>query len=303
MDSDNLFYILALDGGGSRGIYAAQVLAEMEETLGVQVRECFNLISGTSTGAIIAGAAAVGIEMEKIVRLFERKSAQVFQRRPFRWPLIRSKYGGEPLVRLVRSAVPDVSLREISTPLLIPSSDVSTGGVHVFKSRYVDELGEPYDRDGDVQLSDAILASCAAPLFFDPMIVENYLLVDGGLWANNPSIVALVEAVSKFGRSIDQVCILSIGTGQSTSFFGRSKNWGFLTGWGHLKLVSYVFGLQSQASTNISKLLLGERYIRLNPDIEAWGLDDVDHLDTLKSLASKDFTYNSRQLRECIRRK
>jgi patatin-like phospholipase/acyl hydrolase len=274
----------------------------MEEALGVQVRECFNLVCGTSTGAIIAGAIAVGIEMEKIVRLFEGKSALVFQRRPFRWPLIRSKYGSEPLVRLVRSAVPDVSLGEISTPLLITSSDVSTGGVHVFKSRYLESLGEPYVRDGRVQLCDAILASCAAPTYFDPVCVGEHTLADGGLWANNPSIIALVEAVSKFKKPIEQIRILSIGTGHSINLYGRSKLWGLLTGWGRQKLISYFLGLQSQASTNMSKLLLRDRHFRLDPEIENWDLDDIEHLDNLKSLAAKDFAHNSMQIEKFIRR-
>ena len=93
-----------------------------------------------------------------------------------------------------------MTLGEISTPLMITSSDISTGGVHVFKSRYLKDLGEPYVRDGNVALSEAILASCVAPTYFDPMPVGDFLLADGGLWANNPSIIALTEAVSKFGR-------------------------------------------------------------------------------------------------------
>lgn len=60
MDSDNRFYILALDGGGTRGIYSAQVLAHVEDTFDVPIRDCFDLIAGTSTGSIIAGAAAAG---------------------------------------------------------------------------------------------------------------------------------------------------------------------------------------------------------------------------------------------------
>ena len=97
---------------------------------------------------------------------------------------------------------PGLTLGEVSTPLLITSADLATGGVHVFKSAYLAQLGEPYDRDGDVLLRDAILASCAAPTFFDPKQVESHLLVDGGLWANNPSIIALTEALSKFNRRL-----------------------------------------------------------------------------------------------------
>ena len=87
----------------------------------------------------------------------------------------------------------------------------------------LEDLGEPYVRDGGVLLSDAILASCSAPAYFDPAHVDNYLLADGGLWANNPSIIALVEAVSKFGQPIEQVRILSVGTGHSASFYGSNR--------------------------------------------------------------------------------
>ena len=302
MDSKDTFYILALDGGGTRGIYAAQVLAKIEEAFGVQARECFDLIAGTSTGAIIAGAAAAGIQLDEVVELFERNSARVFRKSLLRCPLFQSKYGSEPLAQLVRSTVPKVTLGEIGTPLLITSSDVSTGGVHVFKSRYLEDLGEPYVRDGGVLLSDAILASCSTPAYFDPAYVGKNNLADGGLWANNPSIIALVEAVSKFGQSIEQVRILSIGTGHSASFYGCNRFWGLLTGWGRQKLVSYVLGLQSQASTNMSKLLLRDRYYRLDPEIETWDLDDTKHLGSLRSLAAKDFTYHSNQIEEFLRR-
>ena len=302
MDGDNTFHILALDGGGARGIYAAQVLTMLEETFSARVQDCFDLIAGTSTGAIIAGAAAVGIELEKIAELFECQSARVFQRRPFRWPLIQSKYASGPLAQMVRSTITDVTLGDISTPLMITSSDVSTGCVHVFKSRYLEDLGEPYVRDRGVLLSDAILASCAAPAYFDPAYVDNYLLADGGLWANNPSIVAVIEAVSKFRHSIEQVHVLSIGTGHSVNFYGRKKFWGLLTGWGRQKLVSYVLGLQSQASTNMSKLLLGDRYFRLDPEIERWDLNDIEHLDNLKSLGARDFTNHIRHIEKCLRR-
>ena len=63
----------------------------------------------------------------------------------------------------------------------------------------------PYTRDGNVLLRDAVLASCAAPMYFDPKAVEPYLLVGGGLWANNPSIIALTEAMSTFNKPIEQV--------------------------------------------------------------------------------------------------
>ena len=164
------------------------------------------------------------------------------------------------------------------------------GGVRVFKSRYMEDQGHEYVRDTDVPLRDAILASCAAPSFFDPMPVDEYLLADGGLWANNPSILAVTEAISKFGRPLPQVHILSVGTGKPRHLYERGRFWGITTGWGRLKLVSYFLDLQSQASTNMATLLLEDRYFRMNPAIENWGLDDVRHLDALKVKADSDFT-------------
>ena len=301
MDTDENFYILALDGGGARGIYPAQILARLERELSKPVGECFDLIAGTSTGSIIAGAAAAGVEMQTLVDLFEKKAADVFGRKRFGWGIFRSKYARQSLERVVREYLPHLRLGDISTPLLVTSSDISTGGVHVFKSRYLQDLGEEYVRDKDVLLGDAVLASCAAPSYFDPMQVDEYLLADGGLWANNPSILAVTEAVSKFRRSLEQVQILSIGTGRPSLLYEPKRTWGIVTGWGRLKLVSYFLNLQSQASTNMARLLLEDRYFRLDPEIEDWDLDDTGPLQVLKVLADRDFTRNSEEIKKRMR--
>ena len=293
---DSAFNVLALDGGGARGIYSAQILACIEQLNGAPVREHFDLIAGTSTGAIIAGAAAVGIPMDRVVELFKDESPRIFRKRRLRSFHIRSKYSIRSLEQAVQSCVSGLTLGEVSTPLMILGSDISTGGVHVFKSRYLKDLGEPYVRDANVVLSDAILASCAAPTFFDPVSVGDFLLADGGLWGNNPSIMALTESVSKFGRSVEQVRILSIGTGHSVNLYSQNRLWGLVTGWGREKLVSYVLRLQSDASANMAKLLLADRYLRIDPEIEAWDLDDIEHLDNLKALAARDFTVLSKAI-------
>ncbi len=295
------FYILALDGGGARGIYPACVLANVERNLGKPIKDCFDLITGTSTGAIIAGAAAAGVKMSAVVDLFDKEAVQVFRSRLSGWGLIRSKYTRARLEQLLKEYLPNKPLGEISKPLLITSSSISTGGVHVFKSKYLDELGEQYLRDGDVLLSDAVLASCAAPSYFDPVQVGDYLLADGGLWANNPSILAVTEAVSKFNRPIEQVHILSIGTGKPLNLYRRRRFWGLATGWGRQKLVEYFLSLQSQASTNMASLLLGDRYFRLDPEIEHWGLDDTKHLHNLKAMADRDFNRFSKEIMEKMR--
>lgn len=299
--SSENFYILALDGGGARGIYPACVLDNIERNLGKPIKDCFDLITGTSTGAIIAGAVAAGVEMSAVVDLFDKEAPQVFRSQLSCWGLVRSKYTRQSLEQLVKEYLPRKRLGEISTPLLITSSSISTGGVHVFKSKYLKEIGEQYLRDGDVLLSDAVLASCAAPSYFDPVQVGDYLLADGGLWANNPSILAVTEAVSKFKRPIERVHILSIGTGKPLNLYRRRRFWGLATGWGRQKLVEYFLNLQSQASTNMASLLLGDRYFRLDLEIERWALDDTKRLHNLKSMADRDFARFSKEIMEMMK--
>ena len=302
MYGDGAFYILSLDGGGARGIYSAQVLAKLEERSGAPVRDRFDLIAGTSAGSIIAGAAASGVSLEKVVELFERQATRIFSRRPLHWGIFRSKYSQNPLEDVLREILPSITMGEIATPLIITASNISTGDVQVFKSRYLADLNLPYHRDGDIPLVEAILASSAAPTYFDPMRVGESLMADGGLWANNPSILAVTEAVSKFGQPLDRIHILSIGTGHSASMYQSGRSWGIMTGWGRTKLVSYFLSLQSQASTNMAKLLLGERYIRLDAEIENWSLDDTERLHNLRALASRDFTYRSDEILKIVRR-
>ena len=293
------FSILALDGGGVRGIYGARLLDRIERTLGNRIGDCFDLIAGTSTGSILAGAAAAQIPMSHTVELFENESPRIFRKQWFITNLAmlwRSRYSAHALDAVLQRYVPGLTLAEISVPLMITSSDLATGGVHVFKSRYLEDLGHPYERDGDVLLKDAILASCAAPTFFDPREMGSNLLVDGGLWANNPSIIALTEALSKFNRAVTEVRIVSIGTGTAPNMYRRRRRWGLLTGWGRDKLVSYTLGLQSQASTNMAGLILGGNYLRLDPTIEAWQLDDTRHMSNLKALADDTFVHKSRAI-------
>ena len=88
MKNTNTFHILALDGGGTRGMYTAQLLAQIEQAFGVRIQTCFDLIVGTSTGAIIAGAAVSDIPMTDIVELFETETPYIFRRRWYRIPLL-----------------------------------------------------------------------------------------------------------------------------------------------------------------------------------------------------------------------
>ena len=290
MENTDPFRILALDGGGTRGIYTAQLLAKIEQAFGTRINACFDLIAGTSTGAIIAGAAVSDIPMTDIVELFETETPHIFRRRWYRIPLFLSKYPSEQLAQVIAKHIPATPLGEIATPLMITSSEITKSEVHIFRSNYgsPDSEGTP-PTNKNVCLRDAILASCAAPIFFAPKSVDNFLLADGCLWANNPSTIAATEALSVFGKEPREIRMLSIGTGHSTNMYQQRRGWGFITGWGGVKLTSYVMTLQAEASAHTAKLLLRGNYLRINPEIDRWEIDNLTQLDNLKSLAERDF--------------
>ena len=301
MQNTDIFRILALDGGGTRGIYTAQLLAQIEQTFGTRIKDCFELIAGTSTGSIVAGAAVSDIPMTEIVELFEIEAPNIFQKRWYRNPLFFSKYSNKKLAQIIAKHIPATPLSEIATPLMITSSEITTSESHIFRSGYIEKVGGPPASDRDVNLHDAILASCAAPTFFATKPVDTTLLADGGLWANNPSIAAFTEAHTKFGKTETQLRILSIGTGHSTNMYRNRRSWGFLTGWGGAKLISYVMTLQSQTAANIAALLLKENYLRINPTIDFWELDSTRQLENLKALASRDFAERTEALKHFTR--
>ena len=301
MDNTDTFHILALDGGGTRGIYTAQLLAKIEEAFGTRIKTYFDLIVGTSTGAIIAGAAVSDIPMVDIVELFDTETPYIFRRRWYRIPLFLSKYPSEQLAQIIAKHIPATPLGEIETPLMITSSEIAKSEVQIFRSNYEsrDSEGTP-PTNKEVCLRDAILASCAAPTFFAPKSVANLLLADGCLWANNPSAIAATEALSVFRKEARKIRMLSIGTGHSTNMYRQRRGWGFITGWGGAKLTSYVMTLQAQASAYTAKLLLKGNYLRINPEIDRWEIDNLTQLDTLKSLAERDFEKYAAEIKAFI---
>lgn len=282
--------ILTIDGGGIRGYFSAYILQRVQEELKIDFSNYFDLISGTSTGSIIAAALATNYPIENVAKLYVEKGAEIFSPQRFNFGGVwKAKYGNAVLKAELESAFSKKTLSETKTRLLIPSVDLVNGQVHVFKSNYLDE----FVRDKSVAISDAVLASCSAPTYFKPHKVESTLLADGGVWANDPTLVAYVEATGKLGFAAENVRILSIGTGISKNYYSNkdeNKNWGAITGWGGPEIIDLLLNLQSKSAGNMVKLLPKGEYIRLNFSREnKLSLDDVSILNDLKAIADSVF--------------
>ena len=239
--------ILSLDGGGTRGIVSLGFLAEIERALcgddpAARLADHFDLIGGTSTGAVIAAALALGWRVTDIREMYMRFAAEVFRRRWRRW-LLLTRYRSEPLERLLRESLhpmgqsgADVLLggAELLTGLAIVMKRVDTGSPWVVSNL----PGAPHfgDRDGAANgnarlpLRKLVQASAAAPLFFEPAelnlgqradgAMERARFVDGGVTPyNNPALRLLELArLPAFGLrwpvGPERLMIVSVGTGR-----------------------------------------------------------------------------------------
>lgn len=298
MNNKKTFKILSIDGGGIRGVYAAHILKRMEEEFKIKLHNYFDLIAGTSTGSIIAAAIACDIPLSEVIQLYKDKGDEIFSKKVW-WKFPKwfsSKFHSEELNKILVGKFGGRTLGDISKPLILPASNITTGKVYVSKSYY----DKNYVRDKHIKLTDAILASCSAPTYFDPHCVGSYLLADGGLWANNPSLVAVIDAKKRLDQKLEDIKILSIGTGlYKPEFDFKSKLMGFLTGWKGSKLIDFIFSLQSQSTDNyLDLLLLENQKYRINfESSKELPLDKGISVNKLIAKADEDFTYNTQNLR------
>ena len=207
------FQVLALDGGGVLGIFTAAFLAQLEQDIGKPVAQSFDLIVGTSTGGIIAAGLGAGLSAASILEAYVEGASEVFpgprSLRQLR-QAVRPKYPDAGRERLLRALLGEMTLGESCKPLVLPSFNLGSHNVYLFKTPHHERLR----RDWRVPLWHAAMATSAAPTYFPAFELpsDHSRLIDGGVWANNPCMVGVAEAVSLFDRPLCSVRLLSIGT-------------------------------------------------------------------------------------------
>jgi len=293
----NKFKILSIDGGGARGIIPAYILKRIADEFEIDnFYEEFDLIVGTSTGSIIAAGLALGEPIEKIHDLYLNEAENIFSIKNgiYGGIVLKPRYKKDKLVELLKRVFKDKKMKDSKTRLMIPATDLTNGNVYIHKSNY----DEKFVRDKNTLVYKAVLSSCSAPIYFKPEKVnESYLLADGGLWANNPALLAYTEGISKLGIDHENINILSLGTGIGKKYYDiDQKSWGALNL--NMKLIDLVFNLQSINNDNICSHLLGdEQYLRLNyKSKNELPLEKLP--DNWSSNADQKFTYNSDKIKE-----
>lgn len=283
--ADRPFRILSIDGGGIRGILPATILAEFERIHlnGQSAGDYFDLIAGTSTGGIIALGLSIGMTASDILKVYIEHGEEIFP--PLRGPfkglkaklqfvrsLSRYRYERAPLELELRRIFGKKLLGEAQRRLCIPSFDGFTE-VNVFKTPHHPD----FKRDWREEMVTIALATSAAPTFFSIYRNGDRHFADGGVWANNPVMVALADAMSCYAIDRHQIEILSIGCGDSEMIFtkGQIRGGGL---WHWREIISAAMHLAGQNALGQAGLLIGrDRLVRIDapamPD-EPIKLDD-----------------------------
>jgi patatin-like phospholipase/acyl hydrolase len=280
--------ILAIDGGGIRGLIPAVVLAEIERRSGRRIADLFDLVAGTSTGGILACALArpgdaggPAYSAADLVGLYESEGPEIFHRSLLRRVAsaegcVDERYDDEGLNAALRRYLGAATLSQALTDLFITAYEVERRTTFLFRSSRARE-----DATQDFTLVDAARATAAAPTYFEPARVRDvagaatWTLIDGGVFATNPAMAAYAELQAS-GRAGDADLVVSLGTGAHT----RPLPYEQVRGWGQLEwarpLVDVVFDGVSQAvDVALAQLLPAGRYVRLQTRLEE-ASDDLD---------------------------
>ena len=327
-----MFRILSLDGGGIRGAFGIGLLAEFEDRLGRPVTDYFDLLAGSSTGAITAACLCAGKPASAVKDFYDQNAELIFKRRgphtphpllrPM-WPLVskifrkrtggrfddlfRARYCPMALEEAFREGFGEMAMGDLkANRLIVPSVNLTKGRTVLFRTPHLPEMAGK----GDVRVSDVLLAATAAPTYFPHhTLPDGDAYCDGGLWAVNPSLLAVAEAVKiqqcESGAPLDgaaeptvsqgvrlakaydlsRVQLLSVGAGMPLySLSPPGADAGALYWSRH---VADVMGTsQAQGTQHPLEYTLGERYRHVNFEIphSEWSLDGIEHREVMYGL-------------------
>ena len=297
--------ILAIDGGGIKGAMPAAFLATIEEATGKRIVDHFDLIAGTSTGGILALGLGLGLTAADLLAFYENRGPGIFAQEPIdgfafarrAWrlfgrkartarQLVVPKYKPAALRAALEDAFGDRRLGESETRLVIPAFDRQRCSVHIFKTPHHVRLVTDWRQNA----VDVALATAAAPTYLPGHRLDNGIsLLDGGIWANNPTGVAVVEAISILGWDPRSLYVLSLGCTEAPDAPAEQSG---VTGLALRMADLFLLG-QSRCAMGTAKLLMGaedaeHRLFRLQHTARPgeFELDAVDQIPVLKGIGA-----------------
>lgn len=295
--------VLALDGGGFRGLSQAIVLAEMEKRTGRRTADCFDVIAGTSTGGILALALGKGLPAQKIVDFYIEDGKSIFPSsrtaRLIRWAKwwITAKHSACRLEKALKKCLgEECILGDSNTRLVIPSFELGVRKPYLFKTDHK----ETFEFDWSRRMWEIAMATSAAPTYF-PYFKSSWGIcyADGGLWANNPSIVGAAEAIKILEQPPESLRILNLGNGCSELALGKPswlKKHG-VVGWAK-DIPELLMDASAVSVASTATYLWDNKFLRIEPKLSN-RICPLDHYEpnALRAHAEEAVRINLSKLR------
>lgn len=296
------FRILSLSGGGARGIFQAVFLSKISKQLPSPLWKNFDLICGTSTGAIVGMVIAMGIDIERIVDFYKLSGEKVFKRKFLGGVQRGPIYNQETLRSELQRVLRNMQLKDAKTKVLISSVSINSYDHRVFAN-----FPTLTASDKNLSAVDVVLSSTAAPTYFSPVtpIGQERSYVDGGLWANTPSSLGILFANKYLGIPLNGIKLISVGTGDfptgaTIEYFSNLRQFS-------LEATETIFELmiasQSSFADQYSKEVLGEdNYLRASALLDdAISIDDaLTSNSKLPSLAEASADINLAKIQKLL---
>ena len=305
---DGLCRILSLDGGGAKGFYTLGVLKEIEAMLGCPLHKRFDLVFGTSTGAIIASLIALGYEIDEIHKLYKEHVPNVMK--------IEGASGkSEALAELAKEVFGDASFEDVKTGIGVVATKWVIERPMIFKG----DVAQAHGRIGTfkpgfgVSIAEAVQASCSAYPFFDRKVIttaagDSVELIDGGYCANNPTLYAIADAVIALQKGRNDLRVVSVGVGVYPEPKPRTfKMWFGKNYLVSVQLLQKTLEINTQSMDQLRSILFKDvQTVRISDTFEKpeMATDLMEHdlgkLNILRQRGAESFASREHQLKEFL---
>lgn len=304
---DGKFRILSLDGGGSKGFYTLGVLREIEAALKCPLYKHFDLVYGTSTGAIIATLIALGYEVEDIHQLYKTHVPTVMG---VDKPALKSA----ALAKLAAELFGDKQFTEVKTGIGVVATRWASERPMIFKA----SVAQAHGRTGSfvpgfgVKIADAVQASCSAVPFFEHKFVttstgDKVEVIDGGFCANNPTLYAIADAIHALKKPPHEIRVINVGVGVYPqpkptwkTYFARK----YLVS---VQLSQKMFEINTQSMEQLRSILFKDiQTVRISDTFERPELAcdfmeyNLDKLNLLRQQGSESYAKQEKGLLDCL---
>jgi uncharacterized protein len=307
LPTDGLYRILSLDGGGAKGFYTLGVLKEIEGMMNCPLYKRFDLVFGTSTGAIIAALIALGLEVDEIHDLYKKHVPSVMK--------VRSRNGkSQALKSLATNVFANKKFDAVKTGIGIVATKWVIEKPMIFKGSVTQAHGRvgTFVPGFGCTISDAVQASCSAYPFFDRKIVtteggDRVELIDGGYCANNPTLYAIADAVIALKKPHADLRVVSLGVGVYPEPRPSIKMWFAKRYVLSVQLLQKTLEINTQSMDQLRTVLFKDiPTIRISDTFERPEMatdlleHNLDKLNILRQRGRESFASREAQLKEFL---